>query len=454
MRGRHVMVSARRRIGCVLLCLSLLAGALTGCASRNTNPKVITYWTTITDPITMKAWNEIIAGFEKANPGYTVNLLPKPTIGTGDATDLITAVRGHTGPDVYLVDRFTTAQYAATGILTDLQPYVNQTPGMSSKFLKFAWDEGSYRGHAYGIPNDSDSRALFYNKTLLRKAGINPDILSPTHGPPTVSEVLKLNSKLNKTKNGAYTQIGLIPWVTQGFWSTWTLENGATFFDNKTCSLDLLSKPIINAFSEEAAWAKQLNYAKVAAFIATYQPAGAPPNQSIFLDGKEAMSIDGNFNIAPLQQYKPNLDYGVTYLPVLKKGDPPFTWSGGFAYVIPKYASNADGGWKFIKYASGPEGQKIYATVTKHLPTYKALLNDPAVTKDQKFFADALKYSTSRPPLPINAQLQNAMTNAETAVLSGAATPRAALQSVEQQTESNLKQYCPFTIPKPPTANR
>lgn len=30
------------------------------------------------------------------------------------------------------------------------------------------------------------------------------------------------------------------------------------------------------------------------------------------------------------QQYKPNLDYGVTYLPVPNKADPAFSWSSGF----------------------------------------------------------------------------------------------------------------------------
>lgn len=445
-RSRHAV---RRRAGCVLVaCLTLVASLLAGCASRSSNPKVITYWTTITDPITMKAWNAIAAGFEKANPGYQVKILPKPAIGTGDATDLITAVRGHTGPDVYLVDRFTTAQYAATGILTDLQPYVNSSPGLASKYLGFAWNEASYKGDVYGLPNDTDSRGLYYNKTLLKAAGINPDILDPKNGPPTVSELLAMGSKLNKTKNGSYTQIGLIPWLGQGFWATWTLEAGATFFDNSNCTMDVTQPAMVKAFSEEAGWAKQLNYSKVAAFVATYQPPGAPPNQTVFLDGNVAMSIDGNFEIPPLKQYAPKLDYGVTYLPVQKKGDRPFNWSGGFAYVIPKYAQNPSGGWKFIKYAAGPEGQKLYATMTVHLPTYKSLLKDKSVVGSQQFFADALKYSTSRPPLPVNAQLQQALSNAETSVLSGASTPKAALQSVNQQVEPNMKQYCPFKLPK------
>jgi ABC-type glycerol-3-phosphate transport system substrate-binding protein len=158
------------------------------------------------------------------------------------------------------------------------------------------------------------------------------------------------------------------------------------------------------------------------------------------------MSIDGNWNIESMKEYAPKVQYGVTYLPVAKKGDTPYTWSGGFAYVIPKGAANPDGGWKFIKYAGGPQGQKIYDVMTQHLPTYKSLLNDKSVTSSQQFFANLLQYSTSRPPLPINAQLSTALSNAQTAVLLGS-SPESALASVNKQVQPNMKQYCPFKLP-------
>jgi multiple sugar transport system substrate-binding protein len=444
----------RRRGGAALLvCLAMFTSVLSACASRSNDPKVITYWTTITDPITMKAWNAIAKGFEKANPGYKVQIVPKPALTTGDATNLITAVRGHTGPDVYLVDRFTTAQFAGTGLLTDLQPYVKASPGMKSKYLQFAWNEASYKGDAYGIPNDTDSRGLFYNKALLKKAGINPDVLDPRHGPPTIDEVMKIAAKTTKMQGGNYKQLGLIPWDAQGFWATWGLMYGATFFNNKTCAMDTTQPALLKAFTDLHNWAKQLNYTKVQAFLATYQPPGHPPNQGIFFDSNVALTIDGNWNIAPLKQYAPKLDYGITYLPVAKKGDQPFTWSGGFAYVIPKGAANPDGGWKFIQYAAGPQGQKTYDVMTQHLPTYKPLLDDKKVIGAQQFFADILKYSTSRPPLPVNAQLSNAMGNAQAGTLLGS-SPNSALQSVEAQTESNMKQYCPFKLPKTINSNQ
>ena len=50
---------------CAVGAAAIGSAALAGCASQSSDPKVITYWTTITDPITMKAWHAIIAGFER-----------------------------------------------------------------------------------------------------------------------------------------------------------------------------------------------------------------------------------------------------------------------------------------------------------------------------------------------------------------------------------------------------
>jgi multiple sugar transport system substrate-binding protein len=442
---------SRRRFG-ALAGAAAAAGTLSSCATRSGSSKSVTYWTTITDPTTMKAWNQMKAGFEKANPGYHVQIVPKPSLGTGDATDLITAVRGRTGPDCYLIDRYTTAQYAGIGLLENLQKYVDQDDGLADQYLDFAWKEAQYNGDAYGIPLDTDSRGLFYNKTELAAAKIDPAAFDPKKGPMSIDQAMDYGLKMNK-KNGKgdYTQVGFIPWAGQGFWATWCLMYGASFFNNNNCTMDLQSPQMLGAYKLFEKWDKQLDYHKVDAFTATYQPPGAPPQQGTFYTGRVSMSIDGNFALPGLKQYAPKLKYGVTYLPVVKDGDPPFTWCGGFAMVMPKGPANADGGWKFLKYVTGPEGQKIYSQVTSHLPTYKSLLKVPSVIKGQEFFAEILKYATSRPPLPVNAQLQAALDQAVQSIQIGGGNAESALKSAQQQMAENMKQYCPFKLP-PKTA--
>ncbi|HVX47558.1 MAG TPA: ABC transporter substrate-binding protein [Mycobacteriales bacterium] len=444
---------SRRRFG-ALAGAAVGATALSSCATRSGSDKVVTYWTTITDPTTMTAWNAMIKGFEKANPGYKVKILPTPSLGTGDATNLITAVRGHTGPDCYLIDRYTTAQYAGIGLLENLQKYVDQDKGLEDQYLKFALQEGQYNGDVYGMPLDTDSRGLFFNKSVLAENKIPMKDFDPKNGPMTIEKALDYGLKMNKKdKNGNYTRIGFIPWNGQGFWATWCLMYRATFFDNKTCQMDLTSPEMEGAYNLFKVWDKALNFKKVDAFNATYAPPGSPPQQGTFYTGRMAMAVDGNFALSGIKTYAPKLKYGVTYLPVVKDGDPPFTWSGGFAMVMPKGPANAEGGWKFIKYMTGPEGQRIYSKMTSHLPTWKSLLKEKDVIKGQEFFAEILKYSSSRPPLPVNAQLQSALDTATQSIQVSGEDPVNALKAAQKQMEQNMKQFCPFKLPPPTLSN-
>lgn len=423
-----------------------LALGLVSCASRSDDPRVITFWITFADPITQGAFQKIVDGFESEHPGYRVQMTVKPSLGTGDATSLITAVRGQTGPDVYLMNRPTVAQYAALGLLEELDDYV--PTDMPAKYIDFGWRESSYKGHQYALPMDTDSRGLFYNKKMLRDAGVDPSVLDPAHGPPTVDEVMTIAAKLDKQNaDGAYSEIGFMPWSGQGFWATWAYAYGAKLFDNDTCSVTLTEPALHETFEQLEQWATQLNYEKTNTFLATYQPPGSPPEASVFYASRLGMTIDGNWALANLRQFAPNLDYGVTYLPVPRKGDPPFTWSGGFALAMPRGAANPDGGWKFMEYAAGPAGQRVYTKDTSHLPTYEALLSDQKLIGDQQFFVDALKFSTSLPPVPVMAELLDAMQQAQDSVLLGTATPDEALERAEDRVQPSMEQYCPFTMP-------
>lgn len=442
---------SRRDLGKVLLAgaaASATGGVASACASRPDDPKTVTFWTSIADPITMDAWKQIEEGFEAENPGWDVRIVPKPSVGTGDASSLITAVRGRTGPDVYLIDRFTAAQYAGMGLLENLQPYVEDSDGLQEQYVPFAWNEASFQGELYAMPLDTDARALFYSTDMLAAAGIDAGMFDRENGPPVISDVIEAALKINKMKDGAYTQMGMIPWDGQGFWATWGLMNGAQFYDQEKCELTPTEPALVKTYTQFQNWAKEFDYGKTDTFIATYRPAGAPPEQGIFYTQKMAVQVDGNWALASLREYAKDLKYGITYLPVEKEGDTPFTWSGGFAMATPKNAANPDGAWKFMQYACGEPGQRIYTKVTSHLPTYAPLLEDRELIGDQQFFADLLQYSMSRPPLPVNFQLSDALSQAQTSVLIGSNSPEGALQNVYDQVNGAMEQFCPFSLPE------
>jgi ABC-type glycerol-3-phosphate transport system substrate-binding protein len=426
-----------------LFTLLLSSCSLTG----GRDPHEVLYWTSMTDPVAMDAQQTIIKVFEQENPDLHVRMVSMPSASAGDATALITAVRGGSPPDVYLLDRFAVNQLASIGLLTNLAPYIaREKSNLAQNYLPFAWNETIYQGNPYALPIETDARVLYYNKDLLRQAGIDPDLFDPAHGPITIDTLMALAHKVDKfDARGNYTQMGFIPWAGQGQFATWSLDFGAKYFDAHTCQLTLTEPAILQTYQYFAQWAKELNYAQVDTFLATYQPPNAPPGQAPFLTGHLALSIDGNWITNGLRLYAPTLNYGVASLPVIRKGDQSTTWSGGFALAVPTGAPNAGAGYRFMRFMTGEEGQRIFVHGTGDLPTWASLYHDKQLFAHQPaLFQQIIPSARSRVPLPVGAQLWDAMTTAQEEVLLGEETPRQALDEAQSRVQPIMQQYCPF----------
>lgn len=436
--------SVARRALAVLLGLAVLV-PLGACAPPVGDNEVV-FWTGQWSVIDIAAQQQIVDAFEKANPDLKVRLVPKPGTFTGDATPLITAVRSGRPPDVYLIDRFTVSQQAAVGLLTDLQPFADRTPGLADSYLPFALAEGTYQGRIHALPMDADARGLFYNKDLLAAAGIDASPLDPANGPPTTAEVMAIAKQLDQTDaRGNYTRIGFIPWLSQGFHAVWGLSRGAKFFDPDSCQVTPQEPAFRGVFDDFARWADELGYSKVDTFFATYQPPNAPPSQTAFLSGRLGMIIEGDWTVGNIATYKPEFPYGVTYLPVQADGAKAFTPTGGFALVMPKGAHHSEAAWRFMTFMSGEQGQRLYSG-KKRLPAYRPLLADKELIKGREFFASMLEFGVSRPPLPVGAAFSDAMDAAQQAVLLGDQTPAEALQTVYDRVQPRMADFCPYSV--------
>jgi ABC-type glycerol-3-phosphate transport system substrate-binding protein len=84
----------------------------------------------------------------------------------------------------------------------------------------------------------------------------------------------------------------------------------------------------------------------------------SPPAENPFYTGSIAMMISGDWEIASLANYAPDVEYGITYIPVPNEGDAPSSWSAGFSVVMPQGAKNPEGAVAFMQYMAGPEGQR------------------------------------------------------------------------------------------------
>ncbi len=162
----------------VMAAFMLVLAALLAVPATAQQPVEVTFWYSHSNPVDVAAIEEIISGFNASHPNIVVKGVQVPGSET-DATRLMTAVRGGIGPDVYLLDRFTVAQRAQAGLLTDLTGLIEASgttvEQFAAQYLDWAWEETLYNGKVYALPWDADVRALYYRKDLLRAAGFDPN---------------------------------------------------------------------------------------------------------------------------------------------------------------------------------------------------------------------------------------------------------------------------------------
>lgn len=431
----------------ILLCplVALIAFCAISAASARPITKLIVWGLQASE--SMAGQSAQIAEFERRNPGVKVSVL---SMGAGQMNPqkLMTAIVGKTPPDVINQDRFTIGDWASRDTFIDLGPLIkrdrNKPNGIRPEdYYVPCWKEACYKGKVYAIPNSTDDRFLFYNKTLFAEAGL-------TRPPRTWSELKAYAIKLTKRgKDGSISRIGFIPGWGNSYFYLYSWQSGGEFMspDGRTCTMN-------NPASVSA-----LNYmvgiydalggaAKVDRFQSGFQADALDP----FLTGRVAMKIDCDNSANNIARFNPDLNFGVAPAPVpddryaqtvsniefdtknvplgiardkwenirnnsSAKGqfngqERYITWSGGFSWAIPIGAKRVELAWKFIKWMNSPESGLIAAAAQKKynlakgrpfVPSmhanerYNAVVFKSYAPKDAKF-RDCLRFALSMMP--------------------------------------------------------
>ncbi|MFJ9849959.1 extracellular solute-binding protein [Streptomyces sp. NPDC101150] len=159
----------------------LAAGTLTACGSgsgsdRNT-VKVAFIKDTNGKVLVRDQYISLVAReFEKANPGKRVQLIPIQASENDYYTKIQQMMRSpKTAPDLVYEDTFLVNSDIKAGLLRPLDPYLAKWDDWrqfeaSAKAAARAQD-----GKTYGVPDGTDTRGLWFNKKIFKKAGLPAD---------------------------------------------------------------------------------------------------------------------------------------------------------------------------------------------------------------------------------------------------------------------------------------
>ncbi|HXB96996.1 MAG TPA: extracellular solute-binding protein [bacterium] len=397
-----------------------------------------------------------------------------------DPTRFLVSLAGGEPPDVITFDRFAVSEWAARGAFTPLEPYINadlksgrEDSIHSEDYFESAWNETIYtnpqnpKDHGvYGIPFKMDSRALFYNKNLLKRGGF-VDSQGEAQPPRTWEETETMASKLTEVDDqGHVVRMGYIPNQGNTFLYLFGWQNGGEFMsaDGRRCTLN--DPKIVDALDWLTRVYDKLGGAKlVTGFQSSFQGGDLDP----FIIGKIALKIDGVWQLDNMAQYanQAHLEWGAADPPMpaaeVAKGHKTLSWVGGWCYSIPSTAKHKDAAWELIRFLSSPEAVKIMsesqrltaqsqgrAFVPYQHPNrkindwlaqtyvYDDPNSDPQVKQAMRVFNDLLTKSRYRPVTVVGQLLWNQDNEAFDNAINHKATPKKALDDATAVVQRDL----------------
>jgi multiple sugar transport system substrate-binding protein len=249
-------------------------------------------------------------------------------------------------PDLMGMDLIYGPQFEAAGQLVDITDKIKDWPELKTASPGHM-AVSTYDGRLYGVPLYADVSALFYNKDLFRKAGLDPD------KPPTsLAEIREYADKI--TALGGDVKGYFLPGSCAGC-NIFTVgplmwASGATIEPK-----DANDEPLQgDGVKEVLQWARDMVKAGN-----VHEDARAENGETFHLrfgSGKVGMMGTGNFNITLAREQNPDMNFGIALLPGVEPGSAA-SFIGGDLVTIPKGSQRVEDAVDFMKFLLSDEVQ-------------------------------------------------------------------------------------------------
>jgi len=388
-------------------------------------------------------WKQIIADFNASQSAIQIDNTTL-TWGSPFYTKVHTAVVAGDTPDVmtYHLSHFPAGIQAG-----DLRPFTEaelKTVGLSfsdfnpvlvQRSLDISKTYGT-AGDLYGVPLDTHTSVLYYNKNLLKQAGL----LGADGTPTGITGIDNFTAALQKIKDTT----GMLPMAMSSandsatvwrMFSTLFYQQGGEFAVGGKLSLDQLDTLGKTALQVMTDWTSKGLIPTNAQYAAAV---------ALFSSGKAAFMFNGNWEVPTMVDLQKSgklpFDYGVAPFPKLYANQS--TWADSHNIAVPANAkkpiSNAQlkNVLTFIDYVE--KHADIWAG-GGHIPAYLPVLNGPAMAQmvpNNEYSAQAAKDVVLEPVSPVfgvGDPAYDAVGNFLTPAMSGQLSVSDAISKFKQQ---------------------
>lgn len=369
-------------------------------------PVTISFWHAYNADVEAKFLEQIlIPAFEAEHPDIKVQAVLVPY--DQFRRKLLIALSGGTAPDVARVDIIWVPELADQGALAKLDETMSDFENLKDQMLPGPLSTNFFQGHYYGLPLDTNTRVLVYNKTMFSAAGIEKV-------PTTIEEFLAACEKIKQLGEGKYcfADGGTYAWAV----NPWIWSFGGDITDPQITK----ASGYVNG-SETAAAYQFLKDGVYKGYIHPGIKGGGVDAWGGFAKDEIAMLLEGPW-FPPLfgSQFQ-DKDYGLALVPAGKGGS--ISVVGGEDIVMFQQSQHKEAAAEFIRFMLSEETQ-LKLVETGQMPVLKSA-GETEVIQSHPFFGiflEQLKTAKARTPHPAWARIEEKLTNTGQAILAGDGT--------------------------------
>lgn len=340
------------------------------------------------------------------------------------------AVSSGNGPDIAVMHMDMLATFAARKVIQPVDDVATALALTESDFAATVWKGGLYQSKRYGIPLDMHPVGLYYNKTLLQQAGLDPS------KPPT--DRSSFEAALAALKKAGIQGFWISPFQFTGGMTAYSLVHqfGGALYNADATKATFNSEPAVEAVS----WLTKL-------IADGHSPAnvGQDADYLALKSGKNAFNVNGIWQVNDLKK-SPEVQWGVAAVPQI--GAKKAVWANSHNFTIVQQkaadANKVAGAKVFINWLSQ---HSLDWAAGGQVPARNAVRDDPKFKEltEINTLAAELPDAAFPPAAPGIGDVTNLFYTAFNEAVLGKKSPKQALDDgvakADKLLEDNRKKY-------------
>jgi multiple sugar transport system substrate-binding protein len=287
--------------------------------------------------------------------------------------------------DLIGMDVVWTSEFGKAGWITPFDQGELENVGSEEQVLQGPWESAQFDGQQYGAPLNSNTRLLWYRKSVLA------DSPAPRTWEELIETAERLDTRIQQTGRRAESLMV--------FFNALVESAGTSIVNDDGTEIVLEQEPTVQALTI------MRDLARSQAAPAALSTSGEDDNRLAFqsADSQSAFMINWPYVYPSVLEADESLaqDYGWAAYPRVDASRPAAAPLGGYNLGIGSYTKNRDAAVAAVNCLTAPEQQRTIATVGGQPSVLRELSEDPAITEVLPFLPLMTEQLDTAAPRPV-----------------------------------------------------